>query len=569
MTLLLSLSLIFNHDTDFWMAKEFQYYQLLLTVSFSILFFFTSKEQLILGKADIVIISLLLLSILSRSLRIGSFNEIHIINTFALIFYYLSLKTIRLDKNEMTIYYQFIIGVGVLLSGYCMSELFNAVEPTNFYWTMTGKFPNPGPLGGFIALILSLVLYELLQKTIHKEWLELAVYVIIALLMLFVVVKSESRAAMLSILITITILASYYGFKKWTYFKYTLLSLLPILILIGLSKSTDSILGRLLIWKISLLSFLEHPFTGVGYGFFGVEYINFQANYFSKGGTAKEILLAGANEQAFNEFLKFAVENGLLGIILIIVTLYWILKPRPIIPIPNQQNFPLVSITFYSSFIVFACFSFPLQFLAFKLLLLNQIGLQNYTPLRLNFKHNQNYQKTLLAIASLLLLFIITSHNKAFKDWKNASELQFSNPELAKNLYKSAFKNLENEAAFLTHYANFIEEKQPHSALNYYKKAKKITNFPGLYKKTALLNENTGNYQDAEMDYLKIHFISPHLFLPLEQLVDFYNRRGNTKKSNYYAKKIIETTIKIPSAEVLRIKQKAKNQLTLTQFINY
>lgn len=335
LALFLSLSLIFNHNADFWIGKEYEYYQLFLTVSFSTLFFLLSKEQLQLGKVDITVIFLLLLLAISRSLHIGSYNEIHVINTFALILYYVSLKTIRLKKEEITTYYQFNITVGALLCIYCFLELSDVIEPTNFYWRMTGNFPNPGPLGGFIAAILSLVFYELLQKSILKKWVKLVAHVIVAAIMIFVLIKSASRAAMLSVVIAITILASYYGFKKWKYFKYTLFFLLPIFIFIGLSKSTDSISGRLLIWKISLLSFLEHPLVGVGYDFFGVEYLNFQADYFSKGGTNDEILLAGANEQAFNEFLKFVIENGIWGIIIIIVAIFWILKLKPIIPISD------------------------------------------------------------------------------------------------------------------------------------------------------------------------------------------------------------------------------------------
>lgn len=561
LALLLTLSLIFNHNVDFWVAKEYEYYQLFLTVSFSLLFFLTSKEQLILGKVDIAIILLLLLLALSRSLRIGSFNEIHIINTFALIFYYLSLKTFRLNKNEITIYYQFIIGIGVLLCSYCMLELFNVIEPTNFYWKITGNFPNPGPLGGFIALILSLVFYELVQKSILKTPIKLVLNIVIASLMLFVVIKSESRTAMLSTVLALTIVTSYYGFKKWKHFKYTLFSLLPIIAIIGLSKGTDSISGRLLIWKISLLSFWENPFSGVGYGFFGVEYSNFQADYFSKGGTTEEILLAGANEQAFNEFLKFVVENGVLGLILIIVALFWIFKPKPLIPISNQQSFPLVAIAFYSSFAVFACFSFPLQFLAFKLLLLNQIGLQTYPPLTLNFKFNKNFQKILLSTASLLLLLIITSHHKAFKAWKEASELQFSNSDSSKELFILAYQHLQNDGIFLLRYGSFTEEKHPDKALLLYEKAKQLFNFPTLYSRTANLYEKQQDYKNAEKNLLKIHCINPHLFRPLEKLLDFYLRTANIEKAKWVASKILRTPIKIPSQEVFSIRQKAKKYL--------
>jgi O-antigen ligase len=479
LALLLILSLTFNHNIDFWIGKEYDYYLLFFTVSIASILLLISNKTLQLGKTDIVVILILLSMIISRSFRLDSFNEIHIINTFVLILYYISLKTIRLKKEEINTYYQFIVGVGVLLSGYCILELIDVVEPTNFYWRMKGNFPNPGPLGGFLALILSLVFHELLQKSILKTPVKLVLYLITASLMLFVIIKSESRAAMLSVVIALAIVASYYGFKKWKNFKYSLLLLVPIFIVIGLSKSTDSINGRLLIWKISLLSFLERPFTGVGYGFFGVEYLNFQAEYFSKGGTNEEILLAGVNEQAFNEFLKFVIENGLLGLILIIAAVFWMVKSTDNIILKNEIS--LTSIVFYSSFAVFACFSFPLQFLAFKLLLLNQIGLQNYVPLKLNIKPNKNFQRIILGTATCLLLYTITSHHKAFKAWKDGSELEFTDPDSTKILYKNTYQELQNDAAFLVRYANFNEDKNHKTSLALFEKAKQLAKISLVY----------------------------------------------------------------------------------------
>jgi len=558
LALLLILSLIFNYNFDFWIGKEYEYYRLFFILIFSAFLFLTNKVQLQLGKVDIVVISILFFLAISRSLHLRSFSEIHIINTFALILYYISLKTIRLKKEEIATYYQFVSGVGVLLCGYCMLELHDVIDPTNLYWRMIGNFPNPGPLGGFIAILLSLVFHELLQNSIQKKWVKLAAYIMIAALMIFVLIKSGSRAAMLSAVIALTILTCYYGFKKWKYYKYLLFSLIPIFIFIFFSKGTDSISGRLLIWKISLLSFFDHPFIGVGYDFFGVEYINFQANYFSKGGSTDEILLAEANMQAFNEFLKFILENGLLGIILIVASLFWLFKSKDPTPNYDKQNLSLASIAFYSTIIVFASFSFPLQFWPFKLLLLNQIALQEYPTLSQNFRINKNFGKLLLGVVSCFWLFMSNYQYKAFRAWKDGSELQFSNPDSAKILYSYAYQRLQNDGGFVMHYGFFMEDKNTNTALALLEKAKLLINTPASYAKTAQLNEQLGNYKSAEKDLLKLHFISPHLFKPQEKLLDFYTRRSMAAKAKYYATKILETPIKIPSKEVLRIKQKAK-----------
>lgn len=563
----LSFSLIYNYNFDFWIHKAYEYYQLFFIVSIATVFFVLSNEPLKLGKIDVVVIVVLMFLLFSRSLKLSSFNEIHVLNTVSLILYYLSVKTIHLKKEEITTYHHFVIGVGFLLCVYCLLEFSGYVISSNYFWSMMGNFPNPAPLGGFVAVILSLVFYELVQKEILEKYSKLIVYILIAITLSFVLVKSASRAAMLSLIVALFVLFLSKGIIKWKNLKYALFMMLPILCFIFFNKGMDSIYGRLLIWKISFLSFFNNPYTGIGYGFFGVEYPNFQAAYFMNGGTKREILLAGATEQTFNEFLKFVIENGILGVILILVCLFWVLKSNVNCWIYINKNSSLASLSLYSAILIFAQFSFPLQFLPFKLLLLNQIGLQKYPTLLPNFTLKVNFQKTLFFLMCCLMLFVSNYQYKGFRAWKEASELQFSDPDSSNTLYIVASKRLEYEAAFLSHYANIIEDENPQIALMYYEKAKRLTSTPKLYKKTALINENLRNYKCAETDYLRIHFVSPHLFLPLEQLLDFYNRRGNIKKSNYYAKKILETPIKIPSTEVVRIKQKAKKQLTLNQFI--
>nr|WP_315242922.1 O-antigen ligase family protein [uncultured Flavobacterium sp.] len=557
----LSLSLVYNYNFDFWIRKEYDYYQLFSVLLFTIVLFVFSKGPLKLGKVDIAVISILIFLLLSRASRLTSFNEIHILNTVSLILYYISVKTIHLRKEDFITYYNFIIGIGIFLSAYSLFELSGYIPSYNSFWNMLGNFPNPAPLGGFVAVVLLMVINELLQKEILKKHLKLVVYILIAILLLIVLIKSGSRAALLSLIVSVLILLLCKRVIEWKNLKYIIFIGLPILCFIFFYKGTDSVYGRLLIWKISFISFFENPYTGTGYGFFGVDYLNFQANYFMNGGTNQEILLAGATEQTFNEFLKFIIENGVLGILLVLGCCFWILKSNTNFHNYIKRNSSVVSFSLYSVILIFAQFSYPLQFLPFKLLLLNQIGLQKYTPLLVNFKVKVNFQKILFCLMCCLIFFASNYQYKGFRAWKEASELQFSDPDSSSALYALASSRLDHDAAFLSDYANVLKEKKTQLALVYYKKAKRLASFPGLYKKTAQLNENLGNYKSAEADYLKIHFISPHLFLPLEQLLDFYNRRGDKKKSNYYAKKILETSIKIPSAEVMRIKHKAKNQL--------
>jgi O-antigen polymerase len=494
-------------------------------------------------------------------LCLKSINEIHVISTFTLIIYYISLKKIHLKYDAINVYYDYVVFIGVLLSIYCIIQYNGIIERTNYYWQVTGNFPNPGPLGGFIAIILSLACCQLSQKVILKKSLRLILYLLAVFLMVFVLILSASRAAMLAAVVTIVTIISYFTFKKWKYFKYFLFSSIPVLLFIFYSKGTDSVYGRLLIWKISFLSFLKNPLTGVGYNFFNVEYINSQADYFSKGGTTKEILLAGANSQAFNEFLKFIIENGLLGVIIIVIVGIWIFKSKQSLLIDHKEDFTLASLAVYLSFIVFAFFSFPLQFFPFKLILLNQIALRNYNPLDLQIKLNENFKKTVFCLMAASLILLINFQYKGFHASKSASELEYTNPDSSKTLYEYAEKRLSNDGNFLLRYGNFLEDIDIDTSLYLYEKARKINNLPILYSKTANLYEKKQDYKSAENNLLKLHFIQPHLFKPQEKLLEFYIRNGNLKNARFYANEILKTPIKIKSKEVFLIKLKAKKYL--------
>ncbi len=81
--------------------------------------------------------------------------------------------------------------------------------------------------------------------------------------------------------------------------------------IIDLTETSNQ--GRLFIWKESIKSIAKHPFLGVGIGNFPVI-------------LEQDVLLQKAGSTAHNIYLNSAVEMGILGMILIIMIFYEILK---------------------------------------------------------------------------------------------------------------------------------------------------------------------------------------------------------------------------------------------------
>lgn len=82
----------------------------------------------------------------------------------------------------------------------------------------------------------------------------------------------------------------------------------------------NSSLGRLLIYKISINIYKEHWLYGIGFNKFKTTYMYYQANYFlGKNYTKQELLLADNTYYAFNDYFQFIIENGVFGLLLLIL----------------------------------------------------------------------------------------------------------------------------------------------------------------------------------------------------------------------------------------------------------
>ena len=554
LVLLIALSLVFNQNSDFWQSVENTYLSIFFVLLFSVFFIILPNREIKLSRLDVLVVALLLLSAISRILRLGSLNEIKVLSSLGLVFYFLSVKTFNFKNNLSTIYNKGIVFVTFTLSVFSILEFYQLILPTNFNWRMAGNFSNPGPLGGFIAIVVPFVFSEMFKSDFKKP--TTVFYVLIAFVMVFVLVLSNSRAALLSVVISILIWAGCYGSKKWKYFKYMPFLLIPIMFMF--IKGLDSISGRFLIWKITLKSFFEKPIFGIGYDFFKTDYLNFQANYFSLGGTEKEVLLAGVNHHAFNEFIKFFVENGLLGVGLVAIGLVWILRTSKseFLIYKNKNSKHLHSLLFFGAFITFSMFSYPLQFLPFKLILLNQLAFQNSFPVVYGIRMNKSLVATFIILSGLIFYLGFKQYEGIYA-WKRGSELQFKNPQSASVFYEFAEKRLKYDGIFLFHYGLFEEKKDNIKALNLYRLASKTYNDPFLYFKIAQLCETFEQYDITETYLKKQHFMQPHLFKPQEYLLDFYIRRQDVSKAKCFANKILQTPIKVKNKEAFRIIQKA------------
>ena len=207
----------------------------------------------------------------------------------------------------------FEAGLGLLqLTGVCYSG--------NMLHTMTGTFDNPGPFGGFVAMCLAVAAGHLWDMR-KREWPPKVVPAVCAILCLLVLPASLSRAAWIAATIAATVFCLTKKEIKEVVFrkKYlaTIISFSLVLLATGgFFLKKDSALGRLHIWRIECRVIARNPF-GVGpgkeMGAYGLE----QASFFSKKERSPLVKrIAGCPEYAFNEYLKYGMRYGVIGLVL-------------------------------------------------------------------------------------------------------------------------------------------------------------------------------------------------------------------------------------------------------------
>jgi len=223
-----------------------------------------------------------------------------------------------------------------------------------------GAFNNTGIFGGFIAMGFVTACGLLLSfKNLYIR-IGLGIMLIPITIQL---IYSQSRAAWIAAVVG-TIILVIPTFRKLT--KGKALIIISILLVIGVLYSIklyhlkkDSADGRMLIWSVSWNMIKEKPLIGYGAGGFRRNYLLRQADYFENHPDSPYSDLADDIVYPFNEFLKTGIEQGIIGLLLMLGILFRAFK--------NTAS-PSVFRAILASLVGFSCFSYPFDIVAFQVL---------------------------------------------------------------------------------------------------------------------------------------------------------------------------------------------------------
>ncbi|MDD4781813.1 MAG: O-antigen ligase family protein [Tissierellia bacterium] len=529
----------------------------------------------------------ILFSLFALSGIISSYSNTHTVNTrfilFVLLFilYFYFRIILSQHKNNISILIQVLIITGLIEAIWGLQQLYGFSDSQHNLFNLTGSFFNPGPYGGYLAVIAPITVYYLLKeyKILNKKfnksfipsYLRLSISAATLFSILLVLPATMSRASWIaaiggcSLVCIGFLLNTNWIINTWKNNRKKIVYISSIFIIImvigGLyiyQLKKDSADGRVLMWKVSLSIIPDH-LTGVGLGNFAGAYADGQASYFESGkGTEQDEYVAGGPEYAFNEYLQLCVELGIIPFLLFfagVVSVFVLCVKNKRIEIAGS----LVAL------LIFACMSYPFNILPFLIVLVFLFASSSVYPSWERTTTKKGYLGTwFITILSFVILFFCLKNRyptyEAYKTWKNAKILY------SMDLYKETVKEYRELELYLNDQTNFmfeyahalskIEEYETSNKVIY--NSIKISADPMFYNIMGNNYQALHKYDSAEICLKKAASIIPNRLYPYYLLANMYLESGDTIRAVEMAGIVLTKEPKMHSIAVEEMREEMK-----------
>lgn len=430
---------------------------------------------------------------------------------------------------------------GVTESVTAILQQVGLAESNHRAFSVTGTFGNPGPLGGLLGMVAVLVVGMVCGQWRRHErsvvWLVLLLSVVLCGLLL-----SGSRAGWLGGLAGICVLCSYICYLRKRHFVAGLGILCLCMVGLYLLKP-DSADGRLLIWYNTLAMWTDNFLFGTGTGGWLANYMHFQADFFALHPSSSWGMLADNVTCPYNEFLRIAAEQGLLGLALVGWMLYeWFRYPSVTWEDDSLRGM-------LAAFFVFAFFSYPLDVYPLTLAFSVMAGMMKSRPLKA-FRLLPCVKYGLAGVSMCVLLSVslwsYRIYKDALSDWSLFSFFRY-NPEIM-DICAQTGKFREHapqrELELLEETARIIPTVETYCAMGY-------------------IHEKKGDYGKAEICYREAADMIPLRVTAKYRLFNLYLAWKDTVSAVRIGKELLVQPVKVEGTKTLRMKGEVRKKLQI------
>lgn len=492
--------------------------------------------------------------------------------------------------HQLPLYYlAIIIGTGVIEAILGICQLYGFKASNHSLFKLTGDFYNPGPYSGYLAMILPLCLWMILNFHKYRKggWWQSKVYCyylawICLLAVILVLPAGMSRTAWVAA--TFSCVWVYVSqrtgwqdvqriinkHKRLTIFYSTLVIIAVTTALAATYMlKKDSADGRLLLWKVTGQAMMEQPWTGVGLGGFPAAYVNSQAVYFASGKASDiEKQVAGCPDYGFNEFLQIGLELGAVGLVVFICLLGYSL----FLGIKNRYAGVVGGIL---SLIIFAAASYPLQLPEFWVVLVVLMGIAN-TPVSsdaVSISFCGRKKMILVAMMGFLSLccglglYYQKEYYQGYETW--AISKMFQNAKKYKEAaaeYKKLVPLMGHRPELLFEAALCLNREGSYVEANLLLyRAMKLSSDPVIHYVAAKNEQLLGNNREAEKILLHVVDFLPERIYPYYLLAKLYVQPEFYQKDKFYetAKAVLGKNVKIESPAIKEMRKEVEKLIRI------
>ena len=485
---------------------------------------------------------------------------------------------------------ELLLGVVLIYISYIgLRQLFGFENSYHTKFKVTGPFFNPGPYGGFIAILQPLILWNMLKyerlkpKNIFSAYSIIGkIYQIAFWISLIVLPLTMSRTAWVASVAGMGLvliirykdnIRSFISDFRLRYRKGVIFIGILVILFCGISgymlfhMKKDSANGRLFMWKISLNAIKESPIIGTGSGGFAKAYGKAQHDYFAKYDQPEslpESRVAGSPEYAFNEYLQIAIEFGILGLILFLSILL-----ISLISMIKEREAGLAGSVL--AFMIFSFASYPLRVLPFHVILISIFAIislktEKLKLYSLNLNRGNGYIMASMMILSLIVFYQRRHEYNSYKEFNILKyfDVERGDESLLRD-YAALYKDLHYEPEFLFNYGKLLAVKNRYEESNkILRRGTEVSTDPMFYNLIGKNYQAMGDYEKAEENYIYSHNLLPNRFYPLYLLVKMYSETDcfSKDKIERCGNQILNKEIKIQSPAIKDMQREVKLILT-------
>ena len=445
----------------------------------------------------------------------------------------------------------------VVLALFGLGQWLHIIPNGGSAFPVVGTFDNPAGYASSLAIGVPFVL-----PFVKDERRGVRVAAVGSLLLvLTVLVATESRAALLATLAVLVLWATSSSRRPVGTFWKVAVPVLLAAALVGMYfLKKDSADGRLLIWWVTLGLIARHPIAGGGTHAFWRAYMPAQADFFRLHPDSRFALLADNVRHPFNEYLSVLLQWGVVGFVLLAVVVLLAIQAWR----SHHDRESDTSLLALVALGIVASFSYPMNYpFAWIILMGGLATLGSATPAIKVLSLRQTVSALAVTLASVTLFATSAVQYRCYSEWHSVAHHRPAvKMEKLAETYEKLLPHMKRDSYFLNNYAaELYYHKWYEEAAGVLEEVAEYRCDYDILHLKGDLRKDQQLLSDARDSYSTMSYMCPNRYLPLFRLFKIAVYDGDYSCATILANAILKMQPKVLSPQMTYIQENCSSFL--------